>query len=369
MDDSVQGGPSQVDVGTGGQFDFCAAMKELTKTLNSAVENIKQIQNKRKMEESDDEEEGECSKKIQKKRKMEESDDEEEGECSKKIQKKRKMEESDDEEEGECSKQMKLTENEVVGKSADFLEDISSESEEELESDSDLDMFERIEETGEEISQSLADSIDKGLGGGIDNKTLYDTMDNIKRPKNCTNLVVPKTNGEIYRNLYFMNKARDRKLQKTQLKVVKALTLNIQILDKVRKARKSKKQIDLGKLESDLKDVIKISVASMGDINMRRLENVQSSLPRDLKPICKKPFLGNENSGSNSTEFLLGGDISNRIKEIGEEQKLSQRLKNPKNFQGPRPLKSNSKGPAMGAQRGKNRRKGIWNKRQFQNRK
>ena len=53
MDDSVQGGPSQIDVGTGGQFDFCAAIQELTITLHSAVENIKQVQYKRKMEESD----------------------------------------------------------------------------------------------------------------------------------------------------------------------------------------------------------------------------------------------------------------------------------------------------------------------------
>lgn len=214
------------------------------------------------------------------------------------------------------------------------LSDIDAPVEEEEEESLDS-FFTAKEVVGKKVSDSLALSINNALVTVVEDTKIKELCDSVTRPENCKNLVVPKTNECIWKSITSQQRGRDRKLQKTQMLAVKSLSKLTETLDSVRESGKTGALLNLKVLEQNLKDTIKLTVATYSDINLKRLENIQPKLPSEYKSLCKKPFMCN-NDNDKTTELLFGKDLNQKIKEKNEEEKFNRQLSTPKNLKSPR---------------------------------
>ena len=103
------------------------------------------------------------------------------------------------------------------------------------------------------------------------------------------------------------------------------------MLDDVRKAKKEKVELDLKKVETTISDIIRLSSACFSDISDTRKDNMKSGLAERYRPLC------NKDDDNQSTEFLFGDNLAQKIKDLGESSRIASTIQNqrqnPKNFQ------------------------------------
>lgn len=275
---------------------------------------------------------------------------------------KKKTQSSKSKEVGEISEEEEEEEKDINKNTGDMFEGLTDSEESENEEDSSSegdevfgDCLKGVEPLGEEIADSLAESVDNGIVGEFKYSKLKEVCEKVKRPINCKNLIVPKTNEQILNILSHPQEKRDRKLCFTQVLAVKAMIKNVQLLEKVRNAKKKKETLKPTEIEGDLKDIIKLSVATLSALNQRRLENIAPGLPDEYKTLTKKPFMAN--SDKNSAEFLFGTDLNQKMKEVSEEEKLKMKIKKSKNSKAPRTWKGGNKSEYKGQKKGFRKKK------------
>ena len=204
----------------------------------------------------------------------------------------------------------------------DFELDPTSDSESD---DQFSEMFGAKGECGSDVAGSLAESLNNALCMQMDDAKVRELCEKIKRPGNCHNLVVPKTNETVWKSLTLLQKSRDLKLQKTQGLIVKSLCSLIQALDRVKGSKKKKESFDPHAFEENVKDSVKLLVAANSQMNHRRLEQMSTGINEEFKELVKQPFASNPEN-VNSTELLFGSRLNEKMKEISEEAKVAQRM-------------------------------------------
>lgn len=187
------------------------------------------------------------------------------------------------------------------------------------------DLFGELKDAcGPDISTKLADAINLALSRDTDEDKVKALCEKIKRPKNCPNICVPRTNEMIWKSRSLGQKSRDIKLQRTQGLVVKSLSTVATLMDNVQKLKR-KREVDLNLLEEQAKTALKLSVATFSELNMRRLESLYKGPKEDYASLFKKAFASNPQTKS-STEFLFGSNLQDKIKELEEENRTFHRL-------------------------------------------
>ena len=92
--------------------------------------------------------------------------------------------------------------------------------------------YETTEKRGEAIEDRLAKVVDCGLSKGVINgDKIKEICEKYPAPVNCKNLVVPRTNPEIWKLLSRTQQQRDARLQKTQNLVTKSITTGVKLLE------------------------------------------------------------------------------------------------------------------------------------------
>ena len=261
----------------------------------------------------------------------------------------------------------KLKSSQNHSPSWDDLENFSSHSEGEINDNSEDEnllelesFFEMIDKKGGRIDTKLATIIDNGLCKQLSEEKIKEIGDKYLPPENTNNIRVPRTNQEIWKLLSKTQKGRDIKLQKTQNIITKTITASVGMLDKLRKARKEKQEVNLKDFENTMTDIIRLSSACFTDVSYTRKESMKSGLIEKFRPLCTK-----NDTETNSTEFLFGDNLNQKIKDLGESSKLSNTLGTP--FQ--RHSKNSPRGRPYGYQKfGRNNYTGDDPRKPFQKR-
>ena len=184
---------------------------------------------------------------------------------------------------------------------------------------------------GTNIDDKIAKIIDSGLCKKLSEEKFRSIGEKYPPPGNCNNIRVPRTNHEIWKFLSKSQKSKDIKLQKTQNICTKTITAAVKMLDDVRKAKKEKVELDLKKVETTISDIIRLSSACFSDISDTRKDNMKSGLAERYRPLC------NKDDDNQSTEFLFGDNLAQKIKDLGESSRIASTIQNqrqnPKNFQ------------------------------------
>ena len=128
-------------------------------------------------------------------------------------------------------------------------------------------------------------------------------------PENCPNIIVPKCNGEIWKNNltspYRINEIRLQNIQNLTVKAAYAVT---EACDKILNKMGKMKQELSKELVSPLIDGLAFLGKAITDMNQFRRNNLKPRLPEKLKPLA-------DNVPSES-QWLFGDDLSKRISQI-----------------------------------------------------
>ena len=126
---------------------------------------------------------------------------------------------------------------------------------------------------GTKIDERLANIVDAGLSKGSPcTEKIKEVCERYPTPANTKNIVVPKTNNEIWKLLTKGQRLRDVRLQKTQNLITKSISASVSLLDSVRKAKKSGSKVDLKCVEDTLTDIVRLTSACYSDMNNSRKE-------------------------------------------------------------------------------------------------
>lgn len=225
-----------------------------------------------------------------------------------------------------------MKEQEAHERPCQLFESSDEESIESGESDDEqwLSLFGKKGDFDQAVTERLAKSINLGLTTEVEETTLTDICKDIKRPANIPNLVVPKTNEQVWKSLTSGQRKKDLKLQRTQAIVVKGLCTTVKAINELNSAREERRSTDLKLLRRAMKDTLKLSVTVYTELNQRRLESLSMGLADDYKKLCRKPFISNISEGG-PTDLLFGQKLNDKIKELKEESKVSLTASNSKN--------------------------------------
>ena len=147
------------------------------------------------------------------------------------------------------------------------------------------------------------------------------------RPENCTALLTVKVNPPIWDKLKSETRSNDLKFQKVQTALSKSLIAMVQVTDALTKSLAASEKKDLPSTEDmirKLTDVVVFVFQANHDIYAKRRESTKPELHQDYRPLC---------SPSNPvTEWLSGDDLSKKVKDMTEVNKVGQRVSHSRQF-------------------------------------
>ncbi|KAK6167823.1 hypothetical protein SNE40_021761 [Patella caerulea] len=190
-----------------------------------------------------------------------------------------------------------------------------------------------------EINPDVAKIFSSLLEQKIPEKKISKTEESFKVPKNCSFLITPKVNTEIWTKLCPHVRSADIKLQKIQTRLTKGLIPITVVLDKLNETRKSKenfKHDDLQDIIRQLFDAFALLSSAHFELSMKRRDIIKP----DLSPAVRGQLCSTSNK---ITSNLFGDDLPQNIKEIHEVNRVGQKLQKTKvygNRQSPYPNQS-----------------------------
>ena len=138
------------------------------------------------------------------------------------------------------------------------------------------------------------------------------------RPKNCSLLVVPKVNPELWDDLSDMAKARELGLQSLQNLFVKSLFPMIKLANVVVQAKASgSDSIPVADIYACAIDAVTLLGNSMYEFSMKRRELLKPEIAAGFKSLCR------DNQGV--TTWLFGDELSQNIRNIAQIKRMSVR--------------------------------------------
>ena len=171
------------------------------------------------------------------------------------------------------------------------------------------------------VAAAIDDQLAKIVGGLSANKLaedkLRDKLEAYPRAENCPGLVVAKVNQEIWDKLSPGTRSADIKLQRVQNSTVQAMVAITQAADNLVTFSRSDK-MEVADTLTALVDGLALLGNATQELNQRRRDGHRSDLNARYKRLC--------NSDATGAGLLYGDDLHNRIKAIGETNRLSSKL-------------------------------------------
>jgi hypothetical protein len=175
--------------------------------------------------------------------------------------------------------------------------------------------------TGPALSPELAKVINTNFQSRPSEEKAKVLCEKHHRPENCSNMIVPRINEEIWPSLKKKSQSVDFKIQKSQNIVLKALTPACRLLDKLISARKSSKTSGIKDTNECLElaqDTVKLLHLAFTDLSHKRRYLIRPELKQSYKPLC--------NDANKVTEFLFGDNVDEKIKKIDTSKRVSKKL-------------------------------------------
>ena len=226
-----------------------------------------------------------------------------------------------------------------------------SEAEAESEVDMEASNIVQTKNTGDSIKNKLAVTLNEGLVGVDDNLVLNKLHEANLRPSNLPNLIVPKLNEEI--QVSDTTLIKENNLCSVQKNLCTAITIMSRILDDQGKVNHKFTREDIF---NKTNDAISILMTTYKDVTFSRKLNIKHLLSDNIKHLCTKKHINEDERSSNSRLFEedLGHELDKAVKSRRVARKIS------KNYRGRAPSRGsfrfgNGKGQSVRGNYLKNR--------------
>ena len=211
-----------------------------------------------------------------------------------------------------------------------------------------VESFETEDNVGDNVNKYMAELINTYLGKRMSADLEKQKSDKYLRPKNVSFAEAPRTNKTVFDILRHFTKVTDVNLQSVQKNMLKSVLPIIEILNELPTLglEKTKQQEIIQKLTDS---VAFTGIANVNMVKIRKL-NIKKDLPARMKGLCAE-------SGEFSGKSLFGDNLTTRIKEVSDMNKVSMDFKR----SGSRGTFRGFRGPGRFIQRGTRYRRGRFN--------
>jgi len=174
--------------------------------------------------------------------------------------------------------------------------------------------YEREEDVGTDVGEQLARLVNR-MAKGMPEEVMKQKSELYKRPSNCSEVIVPKVNVELWSELGHETKTLDVKMQSHQRTLCKVACALIQAVDE------NLKESDAGKsktLFATLTDALGLTLKSLRDISLDRRNRIVRS------PSINAKYRRLGSTEVPITRYLFGDDISGAVRAIESSSKLGR---------------------------------------------
>ena len=181
--------------------------------------------------------------------------------------------------------------------------------------------FDDSDQCGPEIDPKLANCLSKAFHVKVADDKAKKLADLYHKPKNSENFHVPKTNDSVWSSVKRRTQDVDVKLQHIQSQQLKALFPLIRAFDKMLEGAKTGKGLKQEQNSECIKLVqhsIQLSQMAFNELSYRRRYLIRGDLKHCYKQLC--------NDRNPITQFLLGDNVENKMKDIDVAKKLGHRI-------------------------------------------
>ena len=172
------------------------------------------------------------------------------------------------------------------------------------------------EKTSGPVKQQLADLTDKLLVNKLDDSKRNDLFDKHLRPENCKLLEFPRVNDFVWN--YCMNentRSSDVKMHKIQKTMLKGLGPVVKTVDKLLKPNSD---VDTKEIAKELLDAIAMLASANAELSLHRKACIKNNMKPEYKKLCT--------SQTDITSFLFGDDVVEKMKNIGDHNKMAHKV-------------------------------------------
>ena len=169
------------------------------------------------------------------------------------------------------------------------------------------DEFSVLEKTSPAIDANLAEIVESLLTEKLTKETLAEIQNKYLRPENCTNLVAPKINKQIWPQLRQETRNNDSAFQKAQSLLLSGLYAVLQLCNSAN-----------GDQRNVLTHTAVLLLSANRELNLKRRDLIRPDLNKQYAPLC--------NPSTAVSTFLFGDDLNKEVEELTKSQKLSNKV-------------------------------------------
>ena len=177
------------------------------------------------------------------------------------------------------------------------------------------------EQLGPNVSDQLAQVINKTLRSKLSEEKLKDKKNTYLRPQNCETLEAPRVNPEIWTQLQPTTRSRDIRLQKVQSLLLKGLMPLVELLETCRQSKDTTAVPDKGTMIKLVLDSITLLSQANGELNCRRRAMIKPDLNEKFQQICADHVP--------VTTLLFGDEVAKTLQDIASTNRVSQQVAGP----------------------------------------
>ncbi|XP_069102741.1 uncharacterized protein [Argopecten irradians] len=174
------------------------------------------------------------------------------------------------------------------------------------------------------VHDGLAKIVNDGFKRQLDHKQRKEIFQKHLCPENCNSLVVPKINNNVLNTLKSSHRNRDSGLRLTQTYICGAMYPLIHLTNILTQGSKGLPPTAVKDCLSLAHDTFRLLQVGFSDVTYRRRQALKPILHPDFKALC--------DSTEPPTQWLLGDDLENKIKELSDAQRISKKLEKPKSL-------------------------------------
>lgn len=183
------------------------------------------------------------------------------------------------------------------------------------------DMYQKEEEVSAPLSKALAGTFNNLLASQLKFDKVKPKLEQYSKPKNCTGMVVPRTNPEAWGILHSTTQKRDYKMSLIQSDMLRAMTPMMMVSDialQVRNGSLKQKDVDFEDIFQKTIDSVSMLTFANQEMSRRRRDNIRPHLDPKFQKLC--------DSTNPITEWLLGNDLSQAMDNSHKQSQMNQRL-------------------------------------------
>ena len=198
----------------------------------------------------------------------------------------------------------------VAGKIDEFIQPGKSASGGGSNSDSFKSLAEEFsvsEKTSSSIDANLADIAKSLINEKLSKEKLSELQAKYLRPENCTNLVAPKINKQIWQQLRQETRNTDTTFQKAQSLLMSGLYAVLQLCNS-----------SSGEQKNTLAHTAVLLLSANRDLNLKRRDLIRPDLNKQYAALC--------NPSTTVSTFLFGDDLNKEVEELTKSNKLSSKV-------------------------------------------